>query len=405
MASIDKLDKINIYASAFLSIDDYASLTLLYTPVVGVRAINVYQTLYAILDRKKLSIDNLTYINILDLLGIDDDTFYDARLKLEATGLMETLNKGDLYVFMLKQPLTPKQFLMDSIFSVYLKDSVGDEMFEYIVNTFKIAQIDRLGYKNISASFDQVFETKEYDSKFNIDGFIMGKKPNGSVIIKNHTFDFESFLLKIDNKLISNMTDARKTITNISYIYGYDSDIMVLLFNQSISTNGYFDSKILKRKAELYNKHLNDGKLKAVEKPLMSEEEFQLMNLVANSSVKEMLDSLWPDYPKTYLKNISDIYEGIDILERDVLNILLFHVLKIKSGILPNITYIRKVAETWKNDGLDTRESAWKYVRGLMDVSKEPLKKEYVKEKHVDTKKAEFTDDYDKSFDERIKKL
>ena len=42
------------------------------------------------------------------------------------------------------------------------------------------------------------------------------------------------------------------------------------------------------------------------------------MNLISNASMKDLLDSQWPGYPKEYLKTINQIYDVID-LERDVL--------------------------------------------------------------------------------------
>jgi len=404
MASIDKLDKVNIYSSSLLSIDDYTSLTLLYSPVVGPRAISVYQTLYSIINRQTLTSDNLVYINILDLLAIDDDTFYDSRLKLEALGLMETFNKDNEYVFLLKQPLTPKQFLLDSVFPIYLKEALGEEMFDFVVDKFKIAQLDRLLYQNVSVTFDQVFQSRDIDKPFKIDGFIMGRKPNSSVTIKNHTFDFNSFMKRIDDRLISNLAEARKVITNISFIYGYDSDVMVTLFEQSLNTSGMFDTKILKRKADLYNKHLNAGKIKAIEKPNMSDEEYQMMNLIANASMKDILDSSWPGYPKEYLKTINQIYDAID-LERDVLNIMMFYVLKQKGGVLPSLAYFKTVAESWKNDGYDTRESAWKYVRGFKEDKATPKEYKNTYTKPLTKKTNEFTEEYIKNLDEGVKKL
>lgn len=404
MASIDKLDKVNIYASSLLSIDDFESLTLLYTPVAGMRAINVYETLYALVDRSSLVSKNLVYINILDLLGIDDDTFYDARLKLEALGLIETLSKNNEYVFLMKLPLTPKQFLQDSVFGVYLKEAVGEAMLESIVELFRIAKVDRLGYKNLSVTFDQVFQSRD-ENGINVDGFIMGRKPNGSVTIKNHTFDFNSFMSKIDDSQISNIAEVRKLITNISFIYGYDSDVMVSLFNQSIASNGMFDSKILKRKASLYNKHLNDGKVKAIVKPDMSEEEYEAMNIVANTSIKDLLDQVWPDYPQTYLKTINDIYDKVD-MERDVLNIMLFYVLKQKNGELPSLSYFIKVADSWKENGYDTRESAWKFVRGFKEDKREEEKPLYkAKPRQTLNKTNDETEEYLKNFEKGVKKL
>ncbi len=405
MASIDSTSKLNIYASSLLSIDDYASLTLLYTPIVGPRTISIYETMFSLIDRQKLISSEIKYSDILKLLGIDDDTFNEGRLKLEALGLLETLKKDSDYIFLIKMPLTPKLFLQDSVFRIYLGEAVGEEILGRIVEQFSIAQVDRLLYKNVTTSFDQVFKPTKGDDKFNVDGFIMGRKPNVSITIKNHSFDFDTFIAQVDDRLISNIAEARKVITNLSYVYGYDTDTLVSLFNQSLNSSGMFDVKIFNRKANLLNKKINQGDIKLITKPDMSEEEREVMNSVCNASVKDMLEELFPSYDQISLKNVNGIFNDPNIdLGRDVLNIMIFYVLKKKDGKLPTALYFEKVADEWKANGYITREAAWKFVRGIKEDNIENRSKKAYN-KPVTKKTNEYTEKYIENISEGFEKL
>lgn len=390
MSLIDIRDKVNIYASQTLSIDDYASISTLYQPLIGCEALALYEVMYSLLDRQVLSQDELIYCNLLDLLKLSNEKFDEARLRLEAIGLLETFKKNDVFVFLLKAPLTPSKFLNDTVFGAYLKSEVGEQMFNMLVSKFKIAKFDRLGYDNVTASFDDIFESTENEMP-NINGFILGRKPNTSVNIENHNFDFSLFESNLDESLLEYgiTPQIRRTIINLSYVYGFNEDEMVSICNSSIGRNGYLDLAMLKRKADRYYKHEAAAPLKIEVKSKISEDELRAMNLVANTSIVEMLDNYWPDYPQTYLKTIGEIYDQIN-LDRGIINILVFHVLKLKNGELPTVNYFKKTAENWANSGIITREDAWLYVRGLRPTDEPKMSAKVVKGANV--KSNEYSD-------------
>lgn len=403
MSLIDKLDKINIYASSTLSIDDYASLSLLYQPLIGSQALGIYQMLYALIDRQSLNADILIYQNILDLFSIKNQVFEEARLRLEGIGLIETFKKKDVFVFLIKPPLTPAKFLQDTVFGAYLINAVGEDLFNMLVSRFKIEKFDRLGYDNITASFDDVYESVENDVP-NINGFILGRKNNRSVEIENHNFDFDEFLSNIDEGFLENgMTPViKRAILKISYVYGYNEDEMAMLYRQSIDKNQHFDLKILNRKANLLHKHNTIAQSKPTLKNSINEDEARLMNAIAHANMREILDQFWPGYPETYLKTISSVYDEIP-LEIGVLNILIFGVLKKKDGELPPLQYFKKCGDTWVENGIVTKEDAWAYVRGLRSEEKEAPKKNNTSNTKV--KKNEYTDAYAKRMKEEVEEL
>lgn len=374
----DKLDKINIYASSSLSTDDYNSLSLLYQPLIGSMTLGFYQSIYALIERNGLRSEEFFFMNILDLLGMNPDEFHECRLKLEAIGLLETFKNDNNYVLLLKLPLTPNQFIVNSAFGVYLRGKLGTKMFDLLIDHFKIEKFDRKGYTNVTKSFDEVFETIDDIRPIEIDGVILGRKPNTPISMKNNKFSYDDFLKSINKGLIGNLSieGFKKLIINTSYVYGYDEQDMIELFNDSINKASEFDPKLFKKRAsEIYSVKTNRLGPCLGEKYINTKEDDSLMNTLANASIIEMLDTLWPNYPASYLKTISDIYESID-LDPKVINILIFNTLNEKNGQLPTLSYFKKAAKTWIERDITDVTTAWNYIRRTKKESV-PLVKKY----------------------------
>lgn len=406
MTKLDKLDQVNIYASSSLSNDDVQTLLLLYQPLIGHEATVVFEALYSLLERNGLSNEIMLFYNLCDLLGLDYTSFNSARLRLEAIGLLETYFKEGSYVFLLKQPLTANQFLNDSTLGTYLESKMGERLFKTLVEHFEIKKFNKLGYKNITVSFDEVFETVNTFDNVKIDGFVLGRKPNGNINIKNHMFDYDEFVKCIDITLIQyGLSEGfKRLVVNTSYVYGYNVDDMIVLFNQSIGKNGYFDSKIFKKKASVLFQYKNDNSSpKLGEKGELLSEDEDLMNTLASTSIEEMLTQFWPGYPSTYLATINEIYDTLDF-DREVINIMIFYVLNSKNGQLPTITYFKKAAASWKNYGIKTKEDAWAFVRNAkVKTSEDKKPQNYTK--GVEVKTNDWVKDYKNNIEEGIEKL
>ena len=88
--TFEMLDRITVYASTTLNGDDVNVITLLYSPLIEADAYKMYMTLHSLLNRSNLTSHTLLHKEILDILGLNSKTFAEARLKLEAIGLLST---------------------------------------------------------------------------------------------------------------------------------------------------------------------------------------------------------------------------------------------------------------------------------------------------------------------------
>ena len=188
----EMLDKITIYASTTINSDDVNVITLLYSPLIGADAYKMYMTLHSLLNRTSLTSHTLLHKEILDILGLDRKTFAQARLKLEAIGLLSTYEHENEYIFLLKSPLTAKGFLSDGVLGMYLYSILGDSEFRRIQKLFQITKVDKTNFVEITASFDDVFKSIE-DIEIKNDEYIVDRRLNTGIKIKNYEFNFNLF--------------------------------------------------------------------------------------------------------------------------------------------------------------------------------------------------------------------
>jgi len=376
---VDSKSKFNIYSSFILSNEDVSCISLLYAPLIGSDAFLVYMGFESLLSRNNLKSEELTHGAFYDMFSLSEKTFLDARLKLEAIGLLMTyVNSDGNYIYSVLPPLTPKNFIKDASLGAYLYSQVGSETFDYLYNHFKIEKIDKQEYKNITKSFDEVFDSNIDDlktlKKFD---YILGKNTNNSIKVKDINFDFDKFIkeINIDYLEFGITDDFKRKIINSSYVYGFKVTEMVSLYNDSINKFNYFDYSIFKKKANVLFTFLRNRK--APELNTKSNDNIKSNDLISyldNSSAERIISDLVPNYDSKYLNTVLSIYENID-LPRGVLNCMIIKVLKDKGGDLPSLSYFKKVAESWVLDNVLSTEDAIKYITTLKE-SKNNIKSE-----------------------------
>lgn len=373
--SVDSKSKFNIYSSFTLSNDDVAVISLLYTPLMGSDALMVYLAFCSLLERNNMKSEDVIHQDLFDIYSIKPNEFMKARTKLEAIGLLNTYYKDNSYIYVVCPPLTAKNFIKDATLGLYLYSNIRKETFDYIYNHFKIEKFEKSNYENITKSFDEVFDSQiNTDYTFDKFKYILGKKPNKNIKIKQYTLDFDSFVKNINKDFleIGITKNFKDQICNLAFVYGFDENEMIGLFNDSINKSGLYDYRLLKKKANIlfnYKRNMKAPKLVA-----KNEEEFiikneELINYLENASPSIILEDLIPNYPVKYLDTVNEIITNIN-LPKGVLNCMIMKVIKEKSGELPTFNYFKKVSESWIKDNVFSTIDAIKYITTLVESDK-----------------------------------
>ena len=97
--------KMNIVSSFNLSSDDVATISLLYSPLIGSEATNLYLTIQSLLERNNLKSETYTHEEIYTLLSLTEKKFLKARYQLEGIGLLTTyMDEEQNYLYVISSP-------------------------------------------------------------------------------------------------------------------------------------------------------------------------------------------------------------------------------------------------------------------------------------------------------------
>ena len=394
------LDQITIYSSANLSQDDINVVSLLYAPLIKNNAYRFYMTLVSVLNRNVLHSQTLLHKDLLDILGMNANEFYQARIRLEAIGLLNTYQNGEEYVLFVKAPQTSKQFLSDGVLGMYLYSEVGHETFKKLQKMFSIPKADKSNYTELTASFDDVF-TSEVEVEIKNNDYLVDHKVNKGIIINNYNFDFNLFKNGISETFLENHRITQKFkifITNIAYAYGFNEVQMQEVYNQSLNNSGHFDYTLCSRKTRELYKNLHQESLPKIAiqpKVEMSEAEALFDSLPAKNIIETatgMKVALASDIDK-----IQNLYQEYSQLPRSVINVSVVYSIKKCEGEVPAYSYFDTVLKDWINKGISTFESAKELAfREKNQVSKRKTKK---------SSDPDWLKDYVKNFEDGVEDL
>ena len=113
-----------------LDLTGYKTVLQLYQPLIGMEATALYLTLNSELDQMTLTKSPSLISRLCKLSGFSLNSLQESFDKLEAVGLVCSYVKqtnDNRYLFDLKMPLSPQEFINHQILNRLLKDRLKDE--------------------------------------------------------------------------------------------------------------------------------------------------------------------------------------------------------------------------------------------------------------------------------------
>lgn len=389
--SVLPADTFIVVNKTMLNDKDRNLLMLLYQPIVGYQSISLYYTLWSYLDKSELLSNEWTHHHLLRDMMISNSELVDAKIKLEAIGLLKTyVKKGNVnnYVYELYSPISASEFINNPVLNMALFNAVGKLEYDRIVSYFKIPKINLREYEDITSKFSDVFAFSNVPLTDNLIYDI--KKSNYRKLEILSKIDINTILSLISDEILNKKSltkDTKDFLYKISYIYNYDNDDMIELIRNSISDKHTIDKKLLQENASKYYRYDNMGKLPSIvyknQPEYLRKESLDTSN---RSRMIHMFEVTSPyDFISSKYKNgnptSSDLsiisYLLIDLnLKPGVVNVLIDYVLKINNNKLIK-SFVEVIASQWSKSGIETVEDA-------MSIAE----KEYKKKKSVTTKQV-----------------
>lgn len=365
-----------------LANQDFKVLALLYQPLLGVASHSLFVTFYQLND--KINQKLYTHQQLFDLLNLKQTEFLKMRNKLEALNLLEVYQENDAYIYVMKTPLSAKQFLLDTVFGSYLQSEIGEKNVDMLANLFKIATPKLEGYTNITKPFDSMYEFKSLNL-LKLDYEFQGRKQNSGSHIGNH-FNFNAFVEALPERLKNSQLLNQKLqqqISKIAFVYQFDVKDMVEVYIHASQSRQNINFQALNHKAKLHY----ESKNQTLE---IKEKDIPKTDLIKNIPPQVIIQK----YSKTDTQGIA-LSTATLLIERNhvdpgIINVILMLVLKQKDGVLPGLKYMETVLHDWLNRGIQTTEDALNHSTQLENkwVNKKKAKKvsepdwmdDYVKE-------------------------
>lgn len=245
------------------------SLYLLYQPIIGSNALNLYMTLSVEGKRMSRFIQPCSFSRLISFMSIsliDIDKYIKV---LEGIGLLRTFVKSvdneTIYLFDIQAPLSLKMFFKNQLLQTLLYEALGQEDFNRTKDYFKKTVEKKNLYREVTSSFQDVFsvDLKKNNSKVLslIDSF-KDKQFNELAVDYDMDLLYKELMNYQIPKNIFNKDDEN-IIKQLAVVYSIDILSMASIVRDSVVKNK-LSYDVLSKNAKKYHNIDNASKLKEV---------------------------------------------------------------------------------------------------------------------------------------------
>ena len=381
-----------LISKSILNDQDRKLITMLYQPIIGSIAANLYFTFWSYLDRYQDNNLEFNHYHLMTNMQLKLDDIIEAREKLEGIGLIKTyIHKSDnsikKYIYEIYSPLNAYEFISSPLLNTLLINNIGNEEYDKIISLFKSKIIDLTQYNEITCSFSSVFKISNENVISNIETNVKRSEKN-KVNIESK-IDINSIITLIPDEMLNkkNITKEIFTlITNLSFVYNLNEEQMKDIIINSINAAHTIDREKLKLNCQSFYEFNNGGRLPGiiykkgenVSKNSDNSNRSKMIYAFETTSPYDFLSSKYGDSKptKTDLKLIEYLLDNLS-MQPGVVNVLIDYVLKTNDNKLTK-SYVETIAGQWKRSNITSVPSAI-----------ELAKKEYNERKKI--KKSENT--------------
>ncbi|SEK27732.1 replicative DNA helicase loader DnaB [Carnobacterium iners] len=393
-------DGFMVRQNAQLSDVDQKVLTFLYQPLIGSNAYSLYMTLWTEVGEETYWSNGILHSELLTLLNIGIPELYQARIKLEAIGLLKSYLKGSqsgkVYIYELLAPQSSATFFRDDLLSLLLFETVGERKFKDLRSRFAIASFDKEKYEEITKSFLDVYHfdanlLKQEKKLFEESIELVGETPAKGPEIGTQTFDFKFFYTGLNKHYVNRSAitkELESTMLVLHTMYGINElDMQQYVLEASNIDTGNIDERKLKN--IVYRQYHNVKKEKVkledvVEKDIqanqnerkkrksylkqqgLTDDDIYLIEASEGISPYEFMTSI-KEQKGGYVTN-NEEWTLREILSKanlpaSVINILIHYVLVIRNNPIFEKSLAYKISNDWAQNDVVSPEMALEKVK------------------------------------------
>lgn len=373
MMNILPADTFIVYSKTVFSDQDRRLIMMLYQPIIGSVATNLYMTLWSYLDKNESKSLEWTHHSLMSSMQLKLESIASGREKLEGIGLIKSyVKKGNInsYNYELFSPISASDFFNNPILATTLYNYVGKINYDKILSFFKVVSNDISDYEEVTCKFHEVFETtndvicEEYDD-------IEKNTRLGIMITPN--FNLNNILTMIPSDMLnySSVTkDTKELIYKLSFIYNFKENEIVNIIRNSIDCKHSIDKDLLRSNCRKFYNLENKGKMPNL--VYKSQPEYLRKNVDGTSKKDQVIHKFETTSPYQFLviknnntkptRNELKIVEYLLVdlnLNPGVVNVLIDYVLRVNDNKLVK-GFVETVAGQWVRNNIETVSDAIK---------------------------------------------
>ena len=382
--------------------EDRKIITSLYLPIIGTDAVMLYFTLWADLDNSEILSSEFSHQKLVSSLRITINELQTSFDKLEAIGLIKAfIKEGNVnnYIYEIFSPVSASEFLSHPILNIVLYSNVGKREYDNLVKAFKIPRLNTSNYKDITKSFNDVFESTSMTSyDLSLEDI---RKYNKLKLNINSNFDFNFLISSMPKNLDTSKMfskDIKELIINLSFIYDIDAIKMANIVKVSLNDNGTINRESLRKNSRNFYQFSNGGLLPTIidnnqpeylRKPIGdTSRRAKMIYTFETISPRELLinKNNGNEPTRRDLKLIEDLLVDYK-LKPGVVNVLLDYAINVNNKKITR-GFVETIAGEWQRKGIETVEDA---MNNCEKVHKKSSKRNY-KDDNVNMKTPDWFD-------------
>ena len=444
-------DSFRTQQTCFVSDVDRKVVTYLYQPIIGSHAFSLYMTLlgdFEMTPQPKLHSELLATLNV----GIPE--FYQARIRLEGIGLLNTYVRESEqmkeYIYEPLMPVTSKQFFEEDLLRMLLREHIGEGRLRRLQEQYSFPKADYSDLQKITQSFVGVYNVARTIVPLEQSSLLESRKGQAPQIeISSFNFSYLKQLLNSQFFRPEALTsELRKKIEVLNKLYGIEEEEMAaLLMRASNLENGVVDTKELENLAadsttQGISKSVIRDKVEqtaeasaeqqanreaALKKAGYTEQEIQLVLLAEKLTPYQFIADIKAQKKGQVTsneKNLLNILLSQYDLSSGVLNMLIYYMLVIQGEPTMNKGVAERIANDWTQSEISLPEEAINKTKQFIGQKRATAEKrnvrqygrnvvrkveklpEWATEKPTQTKSERLlSDEEQKRFNERLKKF
>lgn len=376
---LQPVDTYSLKVSTPFSDYDRQLLTLLYQPLTGPEAMGLFSTMLADADVRESR--EFNHYHLMNILTMPLKTVFQARISLEAIGLLRTFTKSEgdhrSFVYELLAPLDAKDFFQDPLLATFLFSKIGEQPYRDLRARFATGHSDTSGYTEISRTFMDVYTpVNSHAYALQNDQELSIRTRSTGVPFEQSLFDFDLLMSGLSEQMVPRAAlsgISRELIAKLAFMYALNpldmQKIIMIALDENLevpeerlrkAAKDFYKMNISKTPPKLEKTYNIEALPQVYEGPPTKDRE--LIAYFESTSPREMLLHLTGKEPMPVDVQLAENLVNGHGLEMSVVNVLLQYIL-LRNDMKITTSFAQRIASHWALKKIDTAEKAMEIAR------------------------------------------